>query len=166
MKPENQIMAASTPTTSRRSALRCFTFATLAAGRAVPMRSHAATALEHLSQHASGEDAELIAAGAEATRCEAWRCGINDVGGVSDEEAAIAGSEWIEAFECVAELPATTPVGIRAKALALRQAVLEFVLIGPDRTLQDDGDTNHRLAVSLCDDLLAGSTLASSTFVT
>lgn len=131
-------MAASTLSTSRRSALRG-----LIAGLAVPMQPHAATA-----------DAELLAACADATRCEARRGRINDAGWISDDDTAVAGAEWIDAFERVAELPATTEAGIRAKALALRQAVLEF--IAPDGTLEDDGETNHRLALSLCDDILAG----------
>jgi hypothetical protein len=39
---------------------------------------------------------------------------------------------------------------------ALRLAVLEHVVMGPDYTLESNGLWHEKLAISLCDDVLAG----------
>jgi hypothetical protein len=103
-------------------------------------------------------DAELIAACAEAARCEKWRTELNGLPGDTDDEPIIItmNRAWRAAFERVAQLPANTPAGIQAKAAALRLATEEYVTqSGPHFTMKD-GDLHERLAVSLCDDIARG----------
>jgi hypothetical protein len=63
---------------------------------------------------------------------------------------------WFAAFERVTALRARTPAGIGAKLAALRVAVLEHVVMGPDYTLESNGLWHEKLAISLCDDVLPG----------
>lgn len=107
------------------------------------------------SQTGPSPDAELIEACAEAARCEAWRCQLNnDPREADDDEVTAANNDaWHAAFERLMELPARTPAGFRAKAEAVRLAVLEFVLAGPDFTLANNGHLHEQLAINLCDDI-------------
>jgi hypothetical protein len=114
-----------------------------------------------IAGHAAEPDAELIAACEEAFRCEVWRNRVNDAPATDDPDADDAEIEdmnraWSAAFERVIGLHAHTPAGFRAKVTALRIAVLEYVVMGPERTLENNGSRHERLAVSLCDDVLTG----------
>jgi hypothetical protein len=129
------------PDDTRRGLLG-FSLAALTAGLTVP--AVAATA---------NPDAELAAACEEAQRWEVERVRGNERG-MSDDECDAINDAWIAAFQRVADLPATTPAGLRAKAAALRTAVMEFVIIGPDFDM-DYGDQHDRFAVALCDDILS-----------
>jgi hypothetical protein len=111
------------------------------------------------------QDAELIAACAEAFRCEEWRNRVNAAPATDDPDADDAETDdmnraWNAAFERLIELRAHTPAGFRAKIAALRIAVLENVVLGAEYTLERNGLRHEQLAVSLCDDVLAGSALA------
>src|ERR1700722_8718054 len=100
-------------------------------------------------------DADLIAACAEAARCEAWRQQVN----ASDVEHTDAqldelNTAWRSAFERVLSLPATTLPGLRAKAEAMRLAVREFVDQGPDYTMEEWANLHELLADSVAGDVL------------
>jgi hypothetical protein len=133
-----------------RSALR-FSAAAIVAGLTVPA----------IAGHAAEPDAQLIAACEEALRCEAWRNRVNNAPPtgdpkIDDAETDSMNDAWNAAFERVTELRARTPAGFRAKVAAFRIAVLEHVVMGKVYTLEDHGLRHERLAVSLCDDVLAG----------
>jgi hypothetical protein len=104
----------------------------------------------------AGGDVDLIAACAEAKRCEAWRQQVNATGvALTDEQLTELNETWQTAFERVLSLPATTFPGLRAKAEAMRLAVREFVVHGPDCTMEDWADLHELLADSVAGDVLA-----------
>src|SRR5664279_1048763 len=67
-------------------------------------------------------DAELIALCEQALRCEERITEI-DTYGTSKEDCAEATSLWDDVFRQVAKTPATTPAGLRAKAMVLQVAI-------------------------------------------
>jgi hypothetical protein len=117
---------------SRRGALQ-FSVAAIVAGFTIPV----------VAGHAD-PDAELLAACAQAFRCEEWRNRENagpstDDPDADDAETTDMNRAWHAAFERVIHLQAQTPAGFRAKIAALRIAVLESVVTGPESTLEDNG---------------------------
>jgi hypothetical protein len=98
----------------------------------------------------------LIDACEEAFRCEAARIRLNQDPTDDDDETDRVNDAWFAAFERVTALRARTPAGIRAKVPALRVAVLEHVVMGPIYTLENNALRYEKLAISLCDDVLAG----------
>src|SRR5271170_7795401 len=98
-------------TPTRRTALR-LSAAAIVAGITAPVMAAANPA-----------DAELIAACVEAVRCEARYRHI-DQHGTTDEDCADALAAWDRAFAKVTDLPAVTAAGIRAKAYALKLAIV------------------------------------------
>jgi hypothetical protein len=144
--------AATTPTTSRRSALRGFGLTAIAAGLAVPVRSHAATAPD-----TDDADAELIRLCAEfdgleharqtiAVRIEADAALANGEDG--DREIALyAQQEQIAAL--LFATPAHTLEGIQAKARS-------WVLWAPEVLEGEGGLWDDKWRTMIIRDLLAG----------
>jgi hypothetical protein len=101
-------------------------------------------------------DADLIGACAEARRCEAWRQQVNasDIEH-TDQQLDELNTAWHGAFGRVLALPATTMQGLKAKAEVMRLAVREFVVHGPDYTMEDWADLHDLLADSVASDVLA-----------
>ena len=62
--------------------------------------------------------------------------------------------EWKELVFEIAEAPASTPEGIRAKAKALKMALEEDIPIAIGGTVESEGDALDQLAYSLAKDLL------------
>jgi hypothetical protein len=74
---------------------------------------------------------------------------------VTDEQLTELNETWQAAFELVLSLPAITFPGLRAKAEVMRLAVREFVVHGPDYTMEDWANLHELLADSVAGDVLA-----------
>jgi len=106
-------------------------------------------------------DTDLIDACEEAIRCEGVICDI-DAGRLesNDAETHAANQNWDAAFDRVAVLPAASLASLRAKAAALRMAVLrEAHIASGDWTPLAEGklqtERHDRIALSLCSDIAA-----------
>jgi hypothetical protein len=136
---------------TRRSALG-FSAAAIVAGLTTPVLAKGVKKPDSRT----GPDAELIAACEEAIRQDGIKDAINrgEFGG-DDDAVNAASDDWWEAFERVAEIPATAMEGVRAKARVLRLAVQDGVCAGIDWTVADHGDIHDRMADALCNEILA-----------
>ncbi len=146
--------ATTTPTTSRRSALRGFGLATIAAGLAVPVPSQAASPPD--------ADAELIRLCAEFDRLQHIWWSLHEEGGPleieDDDERAIAllplQAQQDEIAPLIWTTPARTMDGVRAK-------VRSWVLWAPEILWeQEDGMWGDKWRITILRDLLEGSSAA------
>jgi hypothetical protein len=106
-------------------------------------------------------DADLIAACAEATRCEDRIRHIDaPTTDVPQAECTAACAGWDDAFARLVDMPATTLAGIRAKAGALRLAIVREFAWAHGGGFFADVDTadcglDGQIAYALCNDILA-----------
>jgi hypothetical protein len=109
-----------------------------------------------------GPDGELIAACAEAERASAHLVLLNQRDTIcSDAHMSDSDDALMAAFERVAELPATTTAGFRAKIAVLRLAALDAVVDRePGWKSIEDGDVHERMTIGLCDDIIAAGLCA------
>jgi hypothetical protein len=158
---------------SRRRLLAGAT-AALAAGALIATGARAAPVA---SPATSGDDDELIRL--RACQDEAWALAvaIMDEGeklplGITpqskDQEQRLSDAEnqYLHLIEQIAETPATTPAGLRAKAQVM-QSFLERVVLDDvgassldDIASRDAGQTEHRMVLSIVRDVLAGRAAA------
>lgn len=147
--------------TTRRSALRGISLATITAGLALPALAS--------TKPDDGADAELIRLCAEASGCEDLLRKI-DAHGTADEKCNAATDDWDRVFRQIAETRATTMDGMRAKARALylamiREAAMEHGFDYFDYLDDPEGVREHLfpdglIAWSLAQDILAAGDAA------
>jgi hypothetical protein len=70
------------------------------------------------------------------------------------ERLEAIGVPWWASIEAIVGKPATTLAGVAAKAEVVRVVTHYQVVVSPGDTLEANGDIEHKLAVSLCNDLL------------
>ena len=147
-------------TPSRRGLLAGAT-AALAAGAAIATAAHAAPVA---APDGAGDDAELIRLVNAMTRgkeaLDAIRAEPDLPGYDQDVRTGVALSEFWTAAKRVVDIAATTPAGRVAKAEAMRLTLIQCVCTDLDETLDDIGnyEFEHRMALSLANDVLAGRT--------